>query len=80
MFRFCYGTACSAIKFAVAIGTTISSKLGSQYSLMFSLSFLDIHEIDTDCALTLLTTLVWFIHDIGANSLQKFKFILEFIK
>ncbi len=45
MFLFCFffGTACSAILFAVATGTTISSSLGRQYGPVLSLSFLDVY-------------------------------------
>jgi hypothetical protein len=43
-FNFCFGTACGAIMFAVAIGTTISCSLARQYRPVFSLSFLDVYE------------------------------------
>jgi hypothetical protein len=35
LFQFGFGSACGAILFSVAIGTTISWSLGRQYKLVF---------------------------------------------
>jgi len=42
LFCLCFGTACGAIMFAVATGTTISFSVGSQYGPVLSLSFFDV--------------------------------------
>ncbi len=44
-FDFCFGTACGAIMFAVATGTTFSCSLGRLYRPVLSLSFLDVYGL-----------------------------------
>ncbi len=46
LFWFCFDTACGAMIFAVATGTTISSSLGRQYRPVLSLSFLDVDGLN----------------------------------
>jgi hypothetical protein len=43
LFCLCFGTACDAITFAVAVGKTISRCLGRQYRAVLSLSFFDVY-------------------------------------
>ncbi len=43
LFQFFFDTACGAIMFAVATGTTISCNLGKQYTSFINLSFSDVY-------------------------------------
>jgi hypothetical protein len=45
LFCFCFGTACDAIMFPVAAGTTISSSLAKRDEPVLNLSFFNVYDL-----------------------------------